>query len=369
MKRTSLMLCIGAAALLVSTVSIPPTFAATKDRVSKPQMAGRTAIAPTNTILNGVGAPKSSLGIDGDFYFDVKLLNFHGPKANGKWPKAIALRGPQGQTGLAGTTGNNGKSGANVLAAGPQGAPGQNGPKGDIGAKGEPGIVGAKGEMSAPGAAGAVGPKGEPGAPGAAGAPGGQGANGAQGFAGTPGSTGLAGSRGDTGSSGAAGVQGPPGGQGVPGSVGATGANGAAGPSNSFVGPINFSADIQGIPGSAQISTPFGTFEPGKSYLLRIMIQTYNSTKVVSTFPLALNISANGAAPSIYTSYVVANGSLWVSGAKQDEVSLIAEIAVNGSAIGSFYQLSATVTCGVNSGSTPITLIGNYFATLVTQIN
>jgi hypothetical protein len=366
MKRTSLMLCIGAAALLVSTVSIPPTFAATKDRVSKPQMAGRTAIAPTNTILNGVGAPKSSLGIDGDFYFDVKLLNFHGPKANGKWPKAIALRGPQGQTGLAGTTGNNGKSGANVLAAGPQGAPGQNGPKGDIGAKGEPGIVGAKGEMSAPGAAGAVGPKGEPGAPGAAGAPGGQGANGAQGFAGTPGSTGPAGSRGDTGSSGAAGVQGPPGGQGVPGSVGATGANGAAGPSNVFIvsiAPWNLSTSASGTGSDSQ---SFGIMSAGKSYKISIVIQGVQAT-AGSFFGAELRLTSVDSL--LFYDTAVIDSKSFISSTFTHRYTFMIEGTVVVGAVDTSLIVRIIDGAGVTGGTETMSLSGRAILQLVAQIS
>jgi len=389
MKKTSLMYSVVLTSILVGVTSISPTYAGVKAKVSKPQMAGRTVIAPANTILNGVGAPKSSLGINGDFYIDAKAMNFYGPKSKGKWPTAVTLRGPQGQTGTTGINGNNGKSAANVLAAGPQGATGTGGPKGDtgargeVGAKGEPGIIGAKGEMGLPGASGPAGTKGETGSSGAMGASGGPGASGTQGPSGIPGSVGATGARGETGSPGTAGAKGETGSTGATGSTGSTGAQGqagtqgvqgdvgatgAAGPSNSFIGAISFSADIAGTPGSAQISNPFGTFEAGKSYLLRVFIQSFNSTKVVSTFPLALNISASGASPSIYSSYVVANGSFWVSGAKQDEVSLIAEIAVDGAAIGSSYRLLATVTCGLSSGATPITLIGNYVATLVGQV-
>ncbi|HEX7404759.1 MAG TPA: hypothetical protein VF307_02410, partial [Candidatus Nanopelagicaceae bacterium] len=211
MKKTSLMYSVVLTSILVGVTSTSPTYASVKAKVSKPQMAGRTAIAPTNTILNGVGAPKSSLGIDGDFYIDAKALNFYGPKSKGKWPTAVSLRGPQGQTGATGINGNNGKSAANVLAAGPQGATGAGGPKGDtgakgeVGAKGEPGIIGAKGEMGLPGTSGSAGIKGETGPSGPMGTSGGTGAPGAQGSAGAPGSVGTAGARGETGSPGATG--------------------------------------------------------------------------------------------------------------------------------------------------------------------
>ena len=167
-------------------------------------------------------------------------------------------------------------------------------------------------------------------------------------------------------------MQGPSGAGGVTGSngvPGATGNVGATGPSNSFTGTISFAADIQGAVGSSQPSNLFGSFAAGKSYALRIFIETFNPANQVSAYPLSLVVSVSGAAPSIWTSYVVANGSLWVSGAKRDKVSLIADIAIDGSTTVSSYQLLVTVTCGLNTGSFPVTLSGNYLSTLVGQIN
>jgi hypothetical protein len=381
MKKTSLGFSLVITSILVNAINVPPTFAASKAKVSKPLMAGRTSVAPSNMILNGIGVPKSTLGIDGDFYIDAKALNIFGPKTKGHWPAAISMRGPQGQTGAAGTSGNNGKSGANVLAAGPQGSAGPNGQRGDIGPKGDVGAVGAKGEMGAPGSAGssgpkgdvgAVGAKGEMGAPGFAGSSGPKGEMGAPGFAGSSGPkgemgvTGLSGAPGNTGATGGSGAQGLAGPQGLAGTPGVTGANG---PSNSSFGAVNFAAAIQGVSGSSQLSIPFGSFAAGKNYLIRIFIQTFNSAQLVSTYPLAFNVSASGGAPSISFYYTIANGSFWVSGANQDEVSIFADIAIDGSSTASAYQLVATVTCGLNSGSFPIRLLGNYSSILVGQIN
>jgi hypothetical protein len=44
--------------------------------------AGRANAAATNTIRSGNGVPAASLGVDGDFYIDLKTMNFYGPKAN-----------------------------------------------------------------------------------------------------------------------------------------------------------------------------------------------------------------------------------------------------------------------------------------------
>ncbi|MSW67978.1 MAG: hypothetical protein F2948_02560, partial [Actinobacteria bacterium] len=80
----------------------------------KPASAGRTATTPSNTILSGLSAPKSTVGINGDFYIDTKALTIYGPKASGRWPVGISLRGTQGTTGTAGASGANGTDGRNA---------------------------------------------------------------------------------------------------------------------------------------------------------------------------------------------------------------------------------------------------------------
>ena len=84
--------------------------------------AGRANAATTNTIRSGNGVPAASLGIDGDFYIDLKTMNFYGPKANKRWPIPTSLRGP---TGAAGPSGVDGKNGTTASAtAGAAGAAG-----------------------------------------------------------------------------------------------------------------------------------------------------------------------------------------------------------------------------------------------------
>ena len=58
-----------------------------------------------NTIRSGSGVPSASLGNDGDFYIDLKSMNFYGPKKNKLWPLPISLRGPVGATGPSGVDG------------------------------------------------------------------------------------------------------------------------------------------------------------------------------------------------------------------------------------------------------------------------
>jgi hypothetical protein len=149
--------------------------------------AGRSTTSKVNTILNGKGAPKSSLGIDGDFYIDTRSLLIYGPKRKGKWSTPQNIQGPTGPAGNDGKNGSDGKSSStsNVNSiAGPQGPVG---PQGEKGEKGDKGDSGEQGVMGLPGAPGAMGPAGMPGATGA------QGPQGVQGPAGATGATGAVG--------------------------------------------------------------------------------------------------------------------------------------------------------------------------------
>lgn len=77
-----------------------------------------SAGADGNTVLNGTGAPASTIGNDGDFYIDTTADVLYGPKAGGTWPTpGVSLVGNPGATGAAGPAGPPGP-------AGPQGPPG-----------------------------------------------------------------------------------------------------------------------------------------------------------------------------------------------------------------------------------------------------
>jgi hypothetical protein len=85
------------------------------------------------TVLNGTGAPASSLGSTGDFYIDTAADVLYGPKTTGGWPAAgVSLVGNPGATGPAGPAGATG-------AAGTTGATGPQGPAGATGATGAAG--------------------------------------------------------------------------------------------------------------------------------------------------------------------------------------------------------------------------------------
>jgi hypothetical protein len=107
------------------------------------QAAGRTSTTVANTILSGTGVPSVKLGLNGDFYIDIKSMNFYGPKANNRWPLPISLKGATGPVGPSGVDGKNGSS-ANA-SAGTAGATGSTGPAGTAGSTGPAGSTGGVG--------------------------------------------------------------------------------------------------------------------------------------------------------------------------------------------------------------------------------
>ena len=232
-------------ALITTLISSPQAFPAGKTSLVVKD-AARSSKSIPNTILSGNVIPVKTVGIDGDFYIDLKNANLYGPKTKGVWKLATTLRVPEtkdvvvpaaGIDGAKGNTGEQGLSGANGTN-GVDGAKGADGVKGADGAKGATGLTGATGATGftgATGSIGATGAKGETGATGLAGAAGINGTAGAKGDTGTAGTNGVDGSKGDTGLAGAKGdqgiqgIKGDTGLTGSSGSQGATGATGAAG--------------------------------------------------------------------------------------------------------------------------------------------
>ena len=248
---------------VIATLLLTTFFSASaipiSESATKPKSAGRTSNTIPNTILNGKGAPLSSLGINGDFYIDTRSLLIYGPKKSNKWPLPQNLQGPIGATGADGKNGSEGKtiSGASTVA-GPTGSPGE---KGDKGEKGETGSAGVSGS---PGSVGLTGAKGDTGLTGATGASGSgsgtPGATGAQGPIGNTGSTGAIGAKGETGTAGSAGIKGE------------TGTVGATGPSNVYTNSIPTWNLSTSTPGGYTSSSFFLNFKSNKNYLYTIYL-------------------------------------------------------------------------------------------------
>ena len=340
---------------------------ASADAATKPKAAGRTAASIPNTILSGFGAPSNAVGIDGDFYIDTKNLNIYGPKMKKKWPKAVSLKGSNGLDGTDGSDGKSGSDGKTITnastVAGPtgvqgfQGAPGDIGPRGEqglrgeVGATGEQGIAGpagAQGSIGLTGAIGVQGPagfgsQGAPGATGATGAqgpggatgsqgPSGSGATGAQGPAGPTGTSGANGNVGATGSTGPQGATGPTGLTGAQGTSGAAGSTGVTGLSIGLFGDISFANNLLGGPSSTTTSSTFLVLEAGKSYVLRVQIHIHHAANVLDAVDQIMGISftATGASPVITAKYFYAAGTFYRDSAKVFEVTIYADVVING---------------------------------------
>ena len=287
---------------------------------SETYAAGRTAKSIANTVLSGAGVPAKSLGIDGDFYIDTKSMNMYGPKKNNSWPLPVSLRGPQGPAGIAGSDGKNASTSS--VSAGAAGAAGPQGPAGPAGPKGETGATGPQGP---------AGPAGS-----------------------NTGTTGPAGPKGDTGATGA---QGP---------KGDTGASGAV---NINYGTLTFGSLISGVAGSSAVSSQFGTFVAGGSYVVDVLIYATNAD--VPPYSLKVAFAASSGSPTIATKYIVADGYSYRSSASKTEYSIYAKVIIDGSSVANNFGLTVTVTCGepTSTNSAKLTVNGDYVAHLVGSIN
>ena len=366
--------------ILISSITLLAIFSANTvaaDAANKPKAAGRTAASIPNTILSGVGAPSNSIGIDGDFYIDVKNSNIYGPKIKKKWPAPVSLKGTNGAPGSDGKSGSDGKTITNASTlAGPKGDQGEKGEAGDIGPKGDqglrgevgetgpqgiPGVAGAQGLIGLTGATGLQGPsgagaQGAPGATGATGAqgpagatgpqgPSGSGATGAQGPAGPTGATGAVGSVGAQGPAGAAGATGATGLTGSTGPTGATGAQGLQGLSVGLKGSVSFANQLAGGANSTTISSTFLVLESGKNYVLQIQVHLRSATNplVIIDQILGMSVTATGAAPVITTKYFGASGTYYKDSTRVFEITLYADVVINGSSANSASDLVVNV--------------------------
>jgi hypothetical protein len=274
------------------------------------QAAGRTSNSVANTILSGAGVPAVKLGLNGDFYLDIKSMNFYGPKKNNLWPIPISLKGTTGPVGPSGVDGKNGSS-ANATA----------------------------GSTGATGSSGSQGPAG---------------------------STGLAGS---TGPAGATGAAGPTGLTGETGAAGATGASGASVPVTISTGSITFASLINGIAGTSSNSNAFGSFLAGKIYLVDVLIYATNLDAI--SYPLKIAFTSSSGSPTISATYLVSYGSSYRTSSARPENSIIAKVLVNASAVEATSSLITTVTCGAQTGgsSQKLTVAGDFFIQEIGAIN
>jgi hypothetical protein len=286
--------------------------------------AGRSSKSIANTILNGKGAPKISVGIDGDFYIDTRSLLIYGPKKKGRWPVPTNLQGPTGPIGNPGKSGNDGKTISSAsTTSGPQG------PQGPVGPKGETGSPGANG------AQGPAGPAGQDGA---------------------PGSAGPAGSSGGSGPAGATGAQGPA------GATGATGAQGPAGPSEVTVVDIPEWILSSAMPFSYSNSIAIGNLVAGNSYEVKIHlsgVSAYNNLVLgLDLFTPDRTLKFHYSRDDFRFATYLSTQSIYTF-----DVHATVQAGINNS------QLTVRVIDGLgDTGSSPLTLKGTAYITLVGSI-
>ena len=380
---------------------------ASADARVKPKAAGRTAASIPNTILSGTGKPSNTVGIDGDYFIDVKNFNIYGPKMKNKWPAAVSLKGSDGTDGKSGSDGKTISNASTV--AGPSGAQGLRGVPGDDGAKGEQGLRGEVGATGAQGpagsgATGAQGPSGIAGATGSVGATGatgsqgaaGSGATGAQGpsgIAGATGATGPTGSVGATGATGSVGATGTTGPQGptgptgltgaqgtsgaagsagttgTTGSVGPQGSTGATGPSVGLKGSITFANHLAGGINSSQSSATFLVLEAGKSYVLQVQVHFSVASNSIITVDqiLGMSFTATGANPLLSYKYFFASGSYYKDSMTVFEVTLYADVVITGQGIVSNSDLVVNVFTP-DAVTSPLVMTGSFSGVMVGSV-
>ena len=325
---------------IIATLLLTSLFSATAIPISqaakKPKSAGRTSSTISNTILNGKGAPLSTLGINGDFYIDTRSLLIYGPKRLNKWPLPQSLQGP---TGADGKNGSEGKTISNATAVtGPVGSQGE---KGDKGEKGETGSAGASG---APGLAGLAGAKGDTGASGGGG--GTTGATGPQGAQGPVGSTGAIGAKGETGTVGSNGVD---------------GVAGAIGPSNVYTNSISGWNLSTSSAGSYSTSTFFLNFKSGKNYLYSIYL-VGQSEASGGIFAVEI-IHSDGSTSKYGYSVVEKNNFSWETKSIRYTFTITGVISPVGGDVGVAIRIIDDL--GVTGSTNAMSLSGIAFSTLV----
>ena len=327
-------------ALITTLISSPQAFPAGKTSLVVKD-AVRSSKSIPNTILSGNVIPLKTVGIDGDFYIDLKSANLYGPKTKGVWKLATSLRVPEtkdvvvpvaGIDGAKGNTGEQGLSGANGTdgAAGAKGADGVKGADGAKGATGLTGATGSTGYTGATGSIGATGAKGETGATGLAGAVGTNGTAGAKGDTGTAGTNGVDGSKGDTGLAGAKGdtgiqgVKGDTGLTGSSGSQGATGSAGAAGISNAQWVAMPLMTLASDSPDGSTPWVNFGVASADGSFTFQIILDGTLSGTPPTLLSIKLEVQAGGVASNMNLQIMCTDGISFVNGSAGRRIQYVA---------------------------------------------
>jgi len=153
------------------------------------------------------------------------------------------------------------------------------------------------------------------------------------------------------------------------GDTGTVGSTGSAGPSNAYYGDVVFASQISGNAGNSSLSNTFGNFTAGKSYLVNVLIygtNTFNS----SSIPLSLSITATSGTPIKTTNWTTYSASSYRDGTVKNEYCISALVVIDGTLVGSTFNIRAEVFTGENLGASSVyvTLVGKYVSQLVGSI-
>ena len=113
---------------------------------------------------------------------------------------------------------------------------------------------------------------------------------------------------------------------------------------------IVFTPNLVGTAGSTRQSQLFGDFSPGKVYVVRILISTFDSNALLSTYGLGFSVVASGDSPGIDMAYFVSVGTLY-SGSNRGNISIVADLIIDGTSTTNSYALLATLTSGANASA------------------
>ena len=380
MKRKTTLIAL---TLIAALISAPQAFPAGKTAIVI-KKAGRSSTLIPNTILSGNGVPSKSIGIDGDFYIDIKNANLYGPKTKSIWKIATSLRivdtrelavpaagsdgakGNTGDQGLTGAAGSNGTDGA-VGATGAKGADGAKGATGLTGATGSTGATGYTGATGATGSIGATGATGAKGADGTNGAPGAKGDTGLTGLTGAAGTDGAAGAKGDVGSTGSKGDTGATGAPGSNGTPGTNGSNGAAGISNAFwVALPTMHLSSTGVRQTTNYAT-FGTTSESGSYTFQIVVDGTFSATSTKEMAIGVEVAAGGVATNFSSQVISSDSYSLVNGSGSRHFQFLVFGTITSDATGALLKIRATDLIG-DTGSNLMTLDGYALITKVGSI-
>jgi hypothetical protein len=354
--------------IITSLISTPQAFPAGKSSIVIKQ-AGRSSTSIPNTILSGNGIPAKTIGIDGDFYIDIKNLNFYGPKTKGVWKLPTSLRvinTKESVAPLAGSDGAKGNSGEQGLTgtAGAKGADGTAGAKGADGAKGATGLTGPTGLTGSMGATGSIGAAGAPGSTGAKGETGLSGSVGTDGTDGTPGAKGADGSDGSPGTNGTNGTNGV---DGAPGAKGADGSNGAPGISNAYWVALPSVSISAATVGGITDWLNFGAAPEAGSFIFEIILDgTFSGTDPID-LAISFQVLAAGFATSFHSQVLSSDAINFVNGTPGRHIQFLVTGTITSIATSSLLRFRVADVNGSISTAT-LTFRGNALITKVGSI-